>query len=538
MAAPKSSDVESDYGSDFSPEDQLLLIELASEQRNRQSASEKTNLTSKIRSGGIAGVDSLPGRTDTTIHDEHEIISGSETFGGLQSLQPSGNEPPAVGSDVVAAVSLDKNVTYPDLSRALTEVESHGSTGEAAIDIYDAESDGYDDGRTPLQMFRSYPRKPLTVTDLTAGSWCELQYWYTLTKLPGGRRTKTPAMKGGSKIHKKLEDEVHTTIQIDVLTKEDGFALRLWNFIQGLRTLRETGLTRELEVWGVVHGNFVNGVIDAVSHNNPNPEFEEELAEQTERDPNQTSLTDFFTQSGKSHETISHKIYLIDVKTRGSLTPVSKPLLRPAKIQLLLYHRFLSDIAAGKLDFLKLFRRYGLDPDDTLSDGFIAQIGHLHDEIFEDSVFSAANSIGTGDSQNSVGSENSISPKDGLLNYQTLRELISLVDDEVKLAFPEGEASMGQMLRVQYVHRDDGRELDIHDFPASHQVLDTYLTRYMRWWQGERKAVGVDIEEAFKCRTCEFAPECSWRNALAEEQMQKAQRRVWARRKTGESSVQ
>jgi exonuclease V len=335
-------------------------------------------------------------------------------------------------------------------------------------------------------------------------------------------------MKKGSKIHKKLEDEVHTTIQIDILTKEDGFALRFWNFIHGLRALRETGLTREMEVWGIVQGQFVNGVIDELSHDNPNQEFENELAEQSKITPRQAPLTRYLTRHGKpAGEPPLPKVYLADVKTRGSLAPVTQALLRPAKIQLLLYHRFLSDIAAGRLDFIKLFRRYGLDPDDILSDGFIAQMGDLHEEIFEDAPSTEASAFGIQQTQSPDASQ---SQRGGsLVKYQTLRELLNLVKEEVKLTFPNGAGSMGLMLRVRYVHRDDGREIDVHDFPASDQALDVYLARYMQWWQGERKAKGVDIEEAFKCHTCEFAAECSWRSAMAEERMQKARVGIQAR---------
>jgi len=156
-------------------------------------------------------------------------------------------------------------------------------------------------------------------------------------------------MKKGSKIHKKLEDEVHTTVKIDIMTKEDAFGLRLWNLVQGLRTLRDTGLTRELEVWGMVDENLVNGVIDSVSYENPNPEFEAELSSQeSETSKRQSSLTDYFPSTKDAANHSGPKIYLADVKTRGSASPVSNAQIRPAKIQLLLYHHFLSEMAAGK----------------------------------------------------------------------------------------------------------------------------------------------------------------------------------------------
>lgn len=422
------------------------------------------------------------------------------------------------------------------VSRALMKIEE---PTPAPPEIMDESSDDdlFADTRSPLQQFRSYPRKPLTVSDLTSGAWCELQYWYTLTRLPGGRRTRTEAMKQGSKVHQKLEDEVHTTVKIDILSKEDGFGLRLWNLVQGLRTLRDTGLTRELEVWGMVDENLVNGVIDSVSYENPNPEFEEELSSQeSQGDQRQSLLKDYFPpKKADRTKNSSPLIYLADVKTRGTLAPVSKALLRPAKIQLLLYHRFLSEMAAGKLDFMKVFRRYGLDPDDHFSDTFIAQIGSLHDEIFVDaSSSSELDPPDFNESQETPSSSfqtDSSSSGPDLLKYRTLRELMSLVNHELELAFPNGEGSLGHMLRVQYVYRADGRELDQHDFPVSRQALQAYLSRYMTWWRGDRKAKGVEIEEAFKCRTCEFAPDCSWRQSMDEDRVRKAQNKIWATRR-------
>lgn len=431
----------------------------------------------------------------------------------------------------LASKTLNSSKT-PSIDYGPTVTEKRAGSGD---------DETYEDGRSPLQRFRSYPRKPLTVSDLTSGAWCELQYWYTLTRLPGGRRTRTAAMKQGTKVHQKLEDEVHTTVKIDVMTKEDAFGLKLWNLVQGLRTLRDTGLTRELEVWGMVDENLVNGVIDGVSYENPNPEFEEELSSQESQQVShrQSSLTDHFPPERTSlFKSTGPKVYLTDVKTRGSLAPVSKTLLRPAKIQLLLYHRLLSGMAAGRLDLLKVFRRYGLDPDNAFSDTFIAQIGSLHDEVFVDAPSISVDSQQESSPEDPSSSFQSSSSSDpDLLQYRTLRELMPLIERELELTFPDGENSLGHMLRVQYVHRSDGREIDLHDFPVSRQALRAYLDRYMAWWRGERKAKGVDIEEAFKCRTCEFVSDCSWRLGLEQERLSKAQQRIRTMKQTASEAA-
>ncbi|RDA85677.1 hypothetical protein CP532_4630 [Ophiocordyceps camponoti-leonardi (nom. inval.)] len=485
-----SSDEGSSYGYDFTPEDELQLFELVAE-----------------------------ASTGPCHHHRH--------VGGLEQRQQAPSR----------LLRLPDEVDYPDLSRALSELrkqpndESSATTTTTATAIISDSTTA-----SPLQRFRSFPRKPLSVSDLTSGAWCELQYWYTLSRLPGGRRSRTPAMRQGSKVHQKLEDEVHVRVKVEVLSKEDSFALKLWNFIQGLRTLRDTGLTRELEVWGMVDGNLVNGVIDGLSHENPNPDFEEELSSQASSSSSSNKkstnalLTDYFPPQNKTPSP-GPKVYLTDVKTRGSTAPVSGAQLRPAKIQLLLYHRFLSAMASDELDLDVVVGRYGLNADRVLSDTFLAQMGGLHEEVFYDAPSSPPAAEGNESHSSSSSSSSSSSPPpshstDEPIRYRSLREIWSLLRQETRQTFPQGRTSLGHILRVQYVHRLDGRSLDAHDFPVSNQALDGYLSRYMSWWRGERRAVGVDIEEAFKCRSCEFAPDCEWRLALDGKRLDDARKKL------------
>ena len=533
-----------EFGYDFSFEDEAALLKL-SEAAPQPAAIDAV----PVKAESVAGGDDVGNLS--AFESERTGLRGS---GCGNTIAPETTLRAAKPSSVAAATALPEDVSYPDcelpilgrwlrltdlqrlVRRALSEMdrEPSGGTDSSPVTGPRVEADPFaNDGRSPLQKFRTYPKKPFSVSDLTSGAWCELQYDYTLNLLPGGRRTRTAAMKGGTKIHQKLEDEVHTTVKIDVLTKEDGFALRLWNFVQGLRTLRDTGLTRELEVWGTVDGNIVSGIIDSVSHNSPNPEFEQELSSQESQaqlDPKQSKLWQFFSSNKKGQKgPTAPKVYLSDVKTRGSTAPITKSLVRPAKIQLMLYHRFLSNMAAGKLDFLKVMRRYGLEVDDPFSDTFIAQIGSLHDEIFVDAASSSATQSTSTLSQQTVGdsalSSSAGSAAPDLVKYSSLRELVTLVQEEIAASFPEKELSVGPMLHVQYVHRTDGRQLDLHDFPVHDAALQQYLDRYMQWWYGKRPANGVDIEEAFKCRTCEHASICTWREDLDEQLVKKAKQK-------------
>lgn len=366
---------------------------------------------------------------------------------------------------------------------------------------------GTRDDRSLLQRFRTYPRKPFSVSDFTSGgAWCELQYYFTLTRLPGGKKTRTAAMKGGSKVHKKLEDEVHTTVRVEIETKEDVFGLKLWNVIQGLRTLRDTGLTREMEVWGMVDGNLVNGIIDSLSYSCPNEEFEEEiLMSQGEGEG-----------EGKRRD---RTIYLSDIKTRGSKKPPSGAAsLRPTKIQLFLYHRLLSEMIAGKLDFMAVLRRLDIAPDEPFSDAFLAQVGSLHDDVFYD-----AEPV---ESQEQGDAESDYPP--GLVRYRTVRELLALLREELRLTFVEDGASLGRLVSVDYRYRVDGSIIGTNTFPVDDEALGLQLESDLEWWRGEREPRGVDIEDAFKCGYCEFAGECGWREGMERERVERARRKVEA----------
>lgn len=275
------------------------------------------------------------------------------------------------------------------------------------------------DPRSPVERFRRPPNKAFSVTDLVSPAWCELQYWYTLTK--HGRKKRTAAMKKGSIVHKTLEDEVYTTVPVDITTKEDAWALRIWNVIQGLRMLRQYGITRELEIWGLVDGELVNGVIDQLSYECPDPELEATAAsfyEDVEASktvlPEQQmmSLSDFLlssSQGGRRLEDLGQtehmdteqappsqavstavddlpRIYMTDVKTRASrsIPTVKSTSFRPTSLQLQLYYHMLNRmLTSDDVTMELLAARYNLDPEQPFTDAFVSEVGGLNDEYYD-----------------------------------------------------------------------------------------------------------------------------------------------------------
>ncbi|KAJ5614043.1 hypothetical protein N7528_007697 [Penicillium herquei] len=278
------------------------------------------------------------------------------------------------------------------------------------------------DPRSPIERFRKPPNKAFSVTDLISPAWCELQYWYTLTK--HGRKRRTAAMKTGSVVHKSLEDQIYTTVPVEITTKEDAWALRIWNVIQGLRMLRQYGITRELEVWGLIDGELVNGVIDQLSYECPDSElestaakfYEDAAASRAALPEYQMSLSDFLLSSSQGGRRLSDlgqtdsmnlggavdpapstqefpsvaydlpRIYMTDVKTRGSrsIPTVKSTSFRPTSLQLQLYYHMLSRLlTSDDVTIDLLAERYVLDTEKPFTDAFIMEVGGLNDEFFD-----------------------------------------------------------------------------------------------------------------------------------------------------------
>lgn len=319
-------------------------------------------------------------------------------------------------------------------------------------------------------------------------------------------------MKAGSKVHEKLEEEVYTSVPVTVQTKEEGWGLRIWNVLAGLKTLRETGMTRELEVWGVLEGEVVGGVIDQVSFSCTDQELEAKLQSATDGKPpqeqeapaleeGQQPLSSFLKSSAggqtmaealdipslhprlpTSPATPSNLLYITDVKTRSAPSLPRGASFVPTKLQLMLYHRMLSQMISG-FEFSLVARHYELDMHAPFSDEFIAQLASIDADL------------------------------NLILSHKSLSGLWSLV----RPAFAAVSRSPGQPVHVSKVLCAEYRDARTGDLRGTttitydEKLLDRYLKHEMGYWQGQRKPVGVEISDAWKCGVCEFAADCDWR---------------------------
>lgn len=274
-------------------------------------------------------------------------------------------------------------------------------------------------------------------------------------------------MTAGTRIHKVLEEEVHTTVPVEITTREDAFGLKLFNMCQGLLSLEEQGMTRELDVFGYLDGVLVQGVIDEITYIDPSHSTSAAAADRRSPRPKAAFIT--------------------DTKTRGSNRPPTASQLRSTALQLMFYHRLLTLLPG--VPFAAILTHHALDGAAPLSDRFVAQIA-------------------------SVASGVSL---EALLANNTLHGLWAIVLQRLQKAVPAVGATVGVVFRTQ----SSGAVMARRAWGVDAALLESHLSATMQWWRGERASVGVEIEDAWKCRACDFAETCVWRlgqiEKLAEE---------------------
>lgn len=355
--------------------------------------------------------------------------------------------------------------------------------------------------RSPYDRFRAR-KKALSVTDLVSNIWCEQQFEYTLVR---GFRRRTPEMARGSAVHKVLEDQVHTTVPVEPTTKEDHWGLKLFNMYQGMQSLKEQGLTRELPVFGFFGDIFVRGIIDEISYVNPRdrpgadvelPEMKMKRGRRNQSYAPDTSSAEAPTVDDALELIIESETFevpergkriafLSDTKTRASRSYPRASQARATSIQLMLYRRLLANLHSGEVDLTKACELFELDIGARLSDSFIAEIAGLDHNL----------------------------PVEKLLAHNSLRGMWQLVSESMK----ESVDTISDVMGVSYRLQSDGSMIGLKTFDHDDQVVDVHLEEALAWWKGERSTVGVEIEEAWKCRYCEFEQECTWRLGKIED---------------------
>ncbi|KAG0702735.1 exonuclease V a 5' deoxyribonuclease-domain-containing protein [Suillus ampliporus] len=286
--------------------------------------------------------------------------------------------------------------------------------------------------RSPYEQFCSW-KKGFSVTDLVSPVWCEVQYEYglygerhkPLEKRPPFFRSRDGkqiqvqqivaqqndrTLKRGASIHKALEREVMPEkLPVRISTNEERWALRLFNLTAGLQQLVLDGLTRELPVFGITHGQVVFGIIDEVTRHVPSevngrynlvkrssvsPESSPVKKKQC-RSPSPKHTLAFYSDQSTSTESrvadqlpaeeevydnsvagnsISRPIHPQRTFYRSSLPPEEDAV--SSQLQLMIYHRLLSALLSPEtFDFGALWAKQNVNPCQSFSRKFVEDIG-------------------------------------------------------------------------------------------------------------------------------------------------------------------
>ena len=89
----------------------------------------------------------------------------------------------------------------------------------------------------------------------------------------------------------------------------------------------------------------------------------------------------------------------------------------------------------------------------------------------------------------------------------TLQRLV----DAICKAIVDLQLPLVNTLLVQYIYQKDGSVIGIEPVLYDESWTDKMVRSAIGYWKGERSAMGVDIEDSWKCNSCQFNDVCVWR---------------------------
>ncbi|XP_075710355.1 exonuclease V [Rhinoderma darwinii] len=93
------------------------------------------------------------------------------------------------------------------------------------------------------------------------------------------------------------------------------------------------------------------------------------------------------------------------------------------------------------------------------------------------------------------------------LNVSTFRDVLELTC----LNLTYSDLPMIDSLKLEYCFQGDGSLLGCEEVTFQKEKVLEQLTFNLSYWKGLREVQGVDIEDAWKCRMCEYSSICEWR---------------------------
>ncbi|KAK9480198.1 exonuclease V [Lipomyces japonicus] len=386
-------------------------------------------------------------------------------------------------------------------------------------------------------MLKTYKKGwRLNVTDLVGPSYCELQYFYKYYKKDF---TPTAVMVKGTKIHKKLEKDYMVPMMVpeEGMTKEDVKASELVSMLVSLQSLtqaaslgpNEEAIVREFKVFGYIDNIYISGIIDDLSFmpHRPKPDnvgyldyedqspvssvaprrlktYQRYLTSYFQKPKNLEGLNESFRSDVVPRERVfgDRQIRIADSKTRRDKSIPGESQRKSTYYQLMMYYRLFKNLVHGEFDFDRWSAHMRINPDAKLSNVFQTEF------LKQDSV----TQIFDMELQATEWNDNT-EYFELLFNIKTLRDLWNVL----KFKFAEFRGQISDQLTVVYIWQGDSEIFGGIDYSYKKEDVDQFLQDVLSYWRAERNPKGVEVEEAFKCRTCVFADQCLWRNEKIRE---------------------
>lgn len=97
--------------------------------------------------------------------------------------------------------------------------------------------------------------------------------------------------------------------------------------------------------------------------------------------------------------------------------------------------------------------------------------------------------------------------RQGGFSVRSLSDLMELVFLSLTLS----DLPAIDSLKLEYVHQETASVLGTEIVAFEEEEVKSTVRHYVAYWMGHRDPRGVDVEEAWKCRTCDYADICEWR---------------------------
>lgn len=265
------------------------------------------------------------------------------------------------------------------------------------------------------------------------------------------------------------ELEVHERVEVVTKTFEDKWAVMLINTYSQLATVAAGSLEREISVFGdpFDRGILVKGIIDQVQ----------------------------LTQD-------SGELTILDYKTRRTNTMPSAAQKQGHSLQLMLYKCMLDNLTCGMTKMNLLAKHLNLNFSRELTAGVLEHITHCGLR----GLFNAKPDVTSEMSSKSYGTDAVLK-----VTFGELADKISQLI--VGLGLPVVSSLMIQYT-YQGTHEEIGMEVVQHNEAWTKKAFENSLD----FWLGKREARGVDLEDLWKCNSCQFKEVCVWRRQKELEQ--------------------